>query len=236
LNRSLPISLLEARDLTCSSHQNGDVRGVTLAFDRNGFVAITGDSESGHNLLLRLIGLMEKSQIGDVLLDGNSTAMLDEGRRADFRSLHFGYVFAAPFLLSSLTVVENIAMPLFKIAQVTPSEARGRTEAILDFAGLAGTAQQCANTLPRYEQQCAALARALILEPSFVLVENLDAERGSPDSRRFEVLLRQACAQFRLSVIATVTPDFTAESTDRVIAMGNGVVLSDSRQAEEAES
>ena len=169
----------------------------------------------GH--LLRLLGLLERPASGEVLLLGQPTSALDDAARADLRNRRCGFVFAAPFLLAGFSVAETVAMPLFKISQVGPDEARRRTEAVLEFCGLTAEAQSVAAALPPAAQHRVSLARALVNEPALVLVEHPDADIAT--------LLRQATMRHHLTAIATVQPTFSPEPSDRVLDLAAAATL-----------
>lgn len=226
-------TILEARDL-CAADQGAEpVRGVSLAFEPGTFNLLTGDEACGKHRLLRLLGLLEVPSSGDVFIEGRATSALTEAAREELRNVRFGYVFAAPFLLTSFTVLENIAMPLFRISHSEPDEARLRTGELLEFAGLTDLAGENVRALSPAEQQRASLARGLANRPAVLIVENLDAELGGADLQSFASLLRRTATHFGTAVIATASLQFSAERNDRVIELGAGEVRADSRLMEE---
>ena len=218
---------VELRDISRAHGEGAAVNAVSAVFD-GGMHLLRGEAAGGKELLLRLLGLLERADWGDVLLLGQPTSGLDDAARATLRNRRCGFVFAAPFLLAGFSVAENVAMPLFKISQVSPAEARQRTEAVLDFCGLTGEAQTTVDALPLAAQFRASLARALVNEPALVLVENLDADLAGDCMRQFTALLRQAASRHHLTVIATVSPAFSPEPVDRVLDIAAGRIVRDS--------
>lgn len=174
--------------------------------------------------LLRVAGLLEKPERGEVLMRGCATSALDDGARAELRNRACGYVFTAPFLLAEFSTIENVAMPLFKIEQVGPEEARARTVAALEFVGLGDMMEAPASALPAEEARRVALARALVHEPAVLLVEQIDA---TPHGI-FAGLVRRACERYGVAAIASVSPAFPVGEGDRVIDLADGVIRSDS--------
>jgi ABC-type lipoprotein export system ATPase subunit len=201
------------------------VRGISAAFPAGCFHVLRGEAHSGKDALLRLLGLLEPPERGEVWLRGVPTRALDDPARTALRNRECGYVFAAPFLLAGFSVIENVAMPLFKISQVGPEAARRRTIAVLDFVGLAGAMEAPAAELPPAAQRSVALARALVNEPAVLLIEEL--ETGA-DAAEFAALLRRACEHYGVAVIATASPAFSAHDDDRVIDLAGGRVRRDS--------
>jgi lipoprotein-releasing system ATP-binding protein len=178
-----------------------------------------------------MLGLLEPPLAGEVLFEGRPTARWTERERDEIRSQRCGFLFAAPFLLSGFSLIENIAMPLFKISHVNPEQARERSERLLDFVGLKGTAQQSANGLTAFQQHTVALARALANEPALITAENLETALPPDETAQFAALLRQACARFGVTIIASASTHFPSESADRVIAIDASGIVRDSLPA-----
>lgn len=216
-------SALEVRDLHCQ--RDAVSLGVRHArFASGSFTLLCGAVDSGHDLLLRLLGLLELPEVGEVFVEGEATRELADDARLRLREQRLGFVFTAPFLLPAFTVIENIAMPLFKVSDVEPPEARRRSEALLGFAGLSEIAEApCTDLLP-LDQHRVSLARALVNEPAAVLVEGLDSALPPEDLRVFSALLRKAAAHFQIAIVATASRDFEPEPGDGVLDIVAGVV------------
>ena len=210
--------VLELRDATCAA--DGLVlRGLSLGFGAGAFHLVTGGPASLRIALLRVLGLLDAPADGEVFFEGCNVASLAEPERDSIRNQRCGFLFAAPFLLSTFSVVENIAMPLFKISQVNPEQARERTELLLAFTGLTAAAQMHADDLTPYQQHAVSLARALANDPALITVESLDAGLAPEECASFAALLRQSCARFGVAIIASAPADFAAEPGDRIIAL-----------------
>lgn len=215
---------LELRDVA-----HGEVlRGVSAGFAGEVLHVLRGEPHAEVDAVLRILGLLEVPERGEVLMRGRATRALDDTARAELRSLECGYVFAAPFLLADFTIIENVAMPLFKIAQVGPEEARSRTVSALEFVGLGDMIEAPAAELPPAEQRRVALARALVHEPSVMLIEQLDASFDTLPTEDFAALVRSACGRYGVAAIATVSPGFRAAERDRVIDFADGAIRNDS--------
>jgi ABC-type lipoprotein export system ATPase subunit len=215
---------LELRGITCIRNEDAPLREITLSFAAACFHVVLGEPRSGKHVLLRLLGLLESPDAGDVILSGIPVRSPTAESQADLRARRFGFVFAAPFLLSSFTVIENVAMPLFKVSQVSPEEARRRTEAILAFVGLGPFAEASVDDLSIDAQYRAALARGLVHEPPILLVEELDHTLAGDELCRFTDLLRRASGEFGVTVVATASPALACKPSDRIIEIAGGVV------------
>lgn len=182
-----------------------------------------GEPESGHELLLRVVGLLEVPEAGEVFVDGESMSGQTEEARLKLRERRLGFVFTAPFLLPAFTVIENVAMPLFKVSDVEPAEARRRSDALLDFAGLLEFSEVPCAELTTFTQLRVSLARALVNEPTALLVESLDSALAGEELRVFSALLRLAATRFGIAVLATASPRFVAEPGDRIVVVADGI-------------
>ncbi|MHA3773140.1 ATP-binding cassette domain-containing protein [Verrucomicrobiota bacterium sgz303538] len=195
---------------------------VDVVIPARQFTVFRGDTDSGKDRLLRILGLLERPDQGDVLVAGQSTNGLDEPALAELRRNHFGYLFAAPFLLPAFTVIENVVMPIFKLLDSDPTEARLRAEELLQFVGVSQYEQDRASDVPLFEQRCIALARALATQPRVLLVEELDSELQAEQQRHFSRLLREVCLRWHTTVVATASPAWGAAAGDHVFEIGKG--------------
>lgn len=215
---------LELRDVT----HGAVLRGVSAGFAPEAMHVLRVDAPDGDAALLRVLGLLERPWRGEVFVRGRGTEAMDDAARAELRSRECGFVFAAPFLLAGFSMIENVAMPLFKISQVGPEEARSRTVAALEFVGLGDMIEVPASELPPAEQRRVSLARALVHEPAVVLIEQLDAAIEALAPEDFAALVRRACDRYGIAAIATVSSSFRVEERDRVIEFVDGAIQRDS--------
>ncbi len=214
-----PLSpVLELRQATCAA-DGGALRGLSLSFGAGAFHLVSGGPVALRAALLRVLGLLDAPACGEVFFESRAVASLTEPERDSIRNQRCGFLFAAPFLLSTFSVIENIAMPLFKISQLNPGQARERADLLLDFTGLTADAQRHAGELTPYQQHAVSLARALANDPALITVESLDAGLGPEEAARFAAMLRQCCARFGVTIIASAPADFAAEPGDRILAL-----------------
>ena len=226
-------SVLEIRGVSCAS---GFGLPVSADFAPGRFHLLTGDAGGDSQALLRVLSLLDLPESGEVFVEGRATRGLDEDARAELRAQRFGFVFAAPFLLASFSVIENVAMPLFKISQVGPEEARRRTERLLAFTEMSDAAEAAIDDLTLRAQYHVALARGLANEPAILVVENLDSTLAGEELAGFAALLRRVPAEFGTTVIATASPAFAVEKDDRVLEFARGVIVRDSALQPEPET
>jgi len=152
---------------------------VHLVVEQGGFIAIMGPSGSGKTTLMNLIGCLDTPTFGSVFLETTDVARADESRREQIRLHHVGFIFQHYNLLPTLTVMENVVLPM-QLAGVRRSERQGRGKSLLKLVGLESQAQQKTNTLSGGEQQKVAIARSLANLPGLLLADeptgNLDVK------------------------------------------------------------
>jgi len=195
--------------------------GITLDVAAGEVLAITGPSGSGKSTLLGLVAGLDRPSAGSIVVAGIDITRLDEDALARFRRETLGYVFQSYHLIPTLTAVENVAVPL-EIAGTPNALARAR--ALLDDVGLGDRGHHYPVQLSGGEQQRAALARAVALEPGLLLADeptgNLDSATGT---RIIELLLE--LKRRRGATLVLVTHDEAlARHADRVVTLRDGRV------------
>ena len=228
---TLVAPLLQTQNVSATRPGGATLHDLSLTIEQGGLHILAGDIGSGKNLLLRLFGLLERPQRGEIFVEGAPTADLGDEARTAVRNRRFGYIFNAPFLLGGFTAIENVAMPLFRISHVDPTMARHRSEELLDFVGVREAADVQVDELPRSTQLRVALARSLVNEPTALFVEDLARDEQPHSNGSFSGLLRQASSHFGATVVATAPREFAPAEQDRRILLCAGRVESDGRGA-----
>ena len=202
------------------------VRGASFTVTAGEFVATVGPSGCGKSTLLQLCGAMDQPTRGAVRLAGRSVAALDDDALTRLRRRYVGFVFQFFNLLPTLTVVQNIALPLL-LAGSPASEATDRARSAAARVGLAGRGRHYPAQLSGGEAQRAALARAVIHRPALLIADeptgNLDSGNGS----RVLDLLLELNAQFGTAVLLATHDERVAARAGRVIEMRDGAVVAD---------
>ena len=199
------------------------LRGVSFEASPGEAVAIVGASGAGKSTLLHLLGGLESIDSGTVRLAGEALETCPSPRLSQLRNKSIGFVFQFHHLLSDLTALENVAMPLM-IAGVGQKESWERAKRALDAIGLHDRLHHAITYLSGGEQQRIALARALINEPTVVLADeptgNLDSVIEEEISRS---LISYAKQRGKLLIVATHNGRL-ANRCDRVLALKDGVL------------
>ncbi len=187
----------------------GDLRilgDVSLQLDRGAAIAVMGPSGSGKSTLLYILGALEPPSSGAVTLDGQDPFALNERDQAAFRNSRIGFVFQDHSLLPQCSVLENVLTPTLvaPAAERDQSEAEARARSLLTQVGLADRLDHRPAELSGGEKQRAALARALIRNPTLLLCDeptgNLD--RGAADAVA-DLLLQLHAARQTILVVVT---------------------------------
>lgn len=174
---------IELSDVTrVYPRKEGDVAalsGVTLSIALGSTTAVTGPSGSGKSSLLFMMGGLDRPTSGHVSVLGTPFHELNEDQLADLRRRHIGFVFQNYHLIPTLTVCENVMLPLVPL-RVSSLEARARALAYIECVGLQKRINHLPGELSGGEQQRTALARALVNRPEIILADeptgNLDPE------------------------------------------------------------
>jgi putative ABC transport system ATP-binding protein len=158
------------------------LREVSLRIEPADYVAITGPSGCGKSTLLHLVGCVDTPTRGTIRFEDRDVASLTESERSRIRLTRIGFVFQRFFLLPMLTARENVELPQAE-AGVRPSVRRARTEALLEYVGLADRADHLPSQLSGGEMQRVAIARALANRPALLVADEptgeLDEETGT---------------------------------------------------------
>jgi putative ABC transport system ATP-binding protein len=208
------------------AYQEGDRRRVVLEdasvdFARGEFVALLGRSGSGKSTLLNLVSGIDRPDAGQVWMDGQDLTALSERERTLFRRRHIGFVFQFFNLIPTLSVLENVTLPL-ELGGVAAKTARQAAQPLLAAVGLLDRAATYPDKLSGGEQQRVAIARALIHDPLLVLADeptgNLDEGTGGSVLALLDQLTRRAGKNL---LMVTHSPESAARA-DRVFRLHHG--------------
>lgn len=210
------------------------VDGVTLDIQSGEFVALLGASGSGKSSLLNLIAGLDSPTSGQVISGGKDLARLSREELAKYRRHVVGMVFQSFNLIPSMTVLENVELPL-RFAEVDRSKRTDMASGALAQVGLAGRVSHRPIELSGGEQQRVAIARALVNQPSILLADeptgNLDSHTGTEVME----LIQQLNTSSRMTVVLVTHEQAIAEKyAARMISLADGKVVSDRANARAA--
>src|SRR3954465_7646093 len=218
---------LELRQVSKTYSSDGQdvaaLRDITLAMEAGSITALVGRSGCGKTTLLNLAGAMDFPTTGDVLVDGRSTASLSEHELTALRRTRVGFVFQFFQLLPTLTVLENVELPLLLAGAAKSAEAaRDR----LRWVGLDEKAASLPYQLSGGQMQRVAIARALAHSPDLLIADEPTGNLDSATGEQVLGLIRDAADRFGAAVVmATHSAEAAAIATVRV-AMRDGRIQS----------
>jgi len=204
------------------------LQGASASVAPGEFVALLGPSGSGKSTLLNLVSGIDKADGGEVRVDGTSLTGLSERDRTLFRRNHIGFIFQFFNLLPTLTVEENLLLPLELTGGIGPAE-RERARELLRRVGLSGREGAFPDRLSGGEQQRVAVARALVHDPRLVLADeptgNLDSETGAKVLDLMEELTRSAG---KTLLVVTHSSEVAARA-HRILRLRDGALVEEAR-------
>ena len=219
------MNVIELKDIV-KSYQMGDtivyaLNHVTVNFEQGKFTSIVGPSGSGKSTMMNILGCLDRPTSGEYYLEGKNIANYTDDELARTRNRRIGFVFQSFNLLSRLTAVENVALPLI-YAGVNLEERTRRAEQALTNVGLGTRMYHKPNEMSGGQRQRVAIARALINNPAIIMADeptgNLDSATKEEIHRLFFDLREQLGQTF---VIVTHDPALAA-LCDRSLTMKDG--------------
>ena len=225
--------VLEARQLAKTYETGGakvlGLRGVDISIERGEFVAIMGPSGCGKSTLLNLLAGLDRPTAGEVWLDGQRIDGLNETDLARLRRRKVGFVFQFFNLVPTLSVVENVELPLLLVGR-RRREARRSANDLLSDLGIPETHGAAPGRLSGGQQQRVALARALANRPDVILADEPTGNLDSAATRDVLGLFRDARDRGQTLLLVTHDPS-VASAADRVITLRDGLVADETQLA-----
>ena len=202
------------------------LRDLDLRVRSGEMLAVVGPSGVGKSTLLHCLGLLDRPESGEIVIDGVSTGTLGLNARAEMRNRTIGFVFQHHHLLDELDAVDNVALPL-RISGEDSRSSRGRAAELLAAVGLTERTRHFPDQLSGGEQQRVSVARALAMEPKLLLADeptgNLDRENAD---RLFQLLSELHLKAGLTSIIVTHNEEM-ARRCDRIFRLARRAVLSE---------
>ena len=202
------------------------LRGVSLNFRRNEFVAILGPSGCGKTTLLNIIGGLDRYTDGDLIIKDKSTKNYKDRDWDTYRNHSIGFVFQSYNLIGHQTVLRNVELAL-TIGGVDKKERKTRALKALARVGLKGMERKRPNQLSGGQMQRVAIARALVNNPEILLADEPTGALDSETSIQIMDLLKEV-AKDRLVIMVTHNPDLAKKYATRIVNMFDGIITGDS--------
>ena len=199
------------------------LKGVDLHVSKGEVVSIVGASGAGKSTLLQIVGTLDKSDSGSLVIDGVDVAKLGSKALSSFRNKHIGFVFQFHHLLPEFTALENVMMPGL-IAGKSKTECGTRAEELLARLNVIARKEHKPNQLSGGEQQRVAVARALFNNPSVVLADEPSGNLDSAHAKELHQLFFDLRTEFGQTFVIVTHNEELAEMADRRLVIRDGVI------------
>ncbi|NTU81939.1 MAG: ABC transporter ATP-binding protein, partial [Chloroflexales bacterium] len=200
------------------------LKGVSLTVDAGEFVAVIGKSGSGKSTMINMVTGIDRPTTGEVLVAGTPVHKLSEGQMSVWRGRHLGIIFQFFQLLPSLSVVENVMLPMDFCNMYRPSERRERAMMLLEQVEMVENANKLPSAISGGQQQRVAIARALSNDPPILIADeptgNLDSKTAAAVFNLFDGLVKAG----KTIVMVTHDNDLARRATRSVIVSDGEIV------------
>lgn len=217
------VNVVEIENLS-KYYENGNVKaldGINLTIEEGEFVAIMGPSGSGKSTLLNMIGSLDRSDNGKIIVDGHD--LLLEKDLSNFRSETIGFVFQLHNLLPMLSSLENIELPTYEL-KISSDEREKRASKLLKKVGLEDKAKFSPKKLSGGERQRIAVARALVNHPSIILADEPTGSLDSDNSQKILQLLKDLHKEENITLVIITHDPNIAQQAGRIVNILDGKI------------
>lgn len=202
------------------------LKGVSLSFRKNEFVAILGPSGSGKTTLLNIIGGLDRYTSGDLIINGKSTKKFSSNEWDAYRNNCIGFIFQSYNLISHISVLENVEMGM-TLSGISASKRKKKALEVLNKVGLKEHAYKKPNQLSGGQMQRVAIARALANDPDIILADEPTGALDTKTSVQIMDLITKI-AKDKLVIMVTHNPELANNYASRIIEFKDGDLISDS--------
>lgn len=201
------------------------LNGIDLDIKEGEFAALMGPSGSGKSTLMNILGCLDRPSVGSYKLDGQEVAHLNDDMLARTRNQKIGFVFQNFNLLSRISALENVALPLV-YAGVDSDEREERAMYFLEQVGLADRADHQPNELSGGQRQRVAIARALVNDPQIIMADEPTGNLDTKSTKEIMEIFQSMHEKGRTIILVTHEPDI-AVCASRQLLVRDGVITRD---------
>ncbi|MFC4775586.1 ABC transporter ATP-binding protein [Paenibacillus sp. GCM10023252] len=228
------MSILQAQGLSKVYSSKGNVsykalEDIDLTIEAGEFVGVMGPSGSGKTTLLNLLSTIDRPTSGVIEINGVEPTRLDANKLAMFRRRELGFVFQDFNLLDTLSIKENIILPLV-LDGMAPKQIEQKAAAIADVLHITGIMDKRTYEVSGGQKQRAAIARALIHQPSIVLADELTGNLDSKSAKDAMDALKDMNERLRATILMVTHDPFSASYCERILFIKDGKFFSELRR------
>ena len=202
------------------------VNGINLSFEEGEFAAIVGPSGSGKTTFLNMLGGLDKTTEGEIVIGDTDIEQLSSSQLIDFRMNNIGFVFQSYNLIPVLTAKENVEF-IMHLQGKSKTERDTRTKELLESVGLGDRLDSRPNQLSGGQQQKVAVARALASKPKFILADEPTANLDTKSTETLLEIMEKLNREENITFIFSTHDARVVNKARRVITIEDGKVLSD---------
>ncbi len=215
------------------TYQTGEVsvpvlKGIDLRIDAGEHVAIMGKSGAGKSTLMNIVGCLDRPTAGDYVLAGHPVSRLEDDELSGIRGKTIGFVFQSFHLLGSMTVMENVALPM-EYQNVPTAQRHARATELLERVGLGHRLGHRPNQLSGGERQRVAIARSLSNRPKLLLADEPTGNLDSAGTRKILALFAELQAESGFTMIVVTHDPAIGNAAPRLVRVADGLIVEDRR-------
>ena len=206
------------------------LKDISISLQNGEFVSIMGKSGCGKSTLLYILSTRDTDYNGKLFIDGEDMSQMPHDRLAQIRNEKIGFIFQFHYLLPEFSVLKNVMLPALKLGKYTESQIKDRAMEKLEILGVADQAEKKAYRISGGQKQRVSIARALINQPKIIMGDEPTGNLDSKNSENVFRILRSLSHDEGLSLLVVTHDEDFAKYTDRIIEMGDGMIINSGHQ------
>lgn len=204
--------------------QRPSLNNVSFSVSEGEFIGIMGASGSGKTTLLNVLSTIDTPTSGDILINNVNLKTLNDTDAADFRKDNLGFIFQEYFLLDSLTIQENISVPL-TLQKIPPKKIESKVRSLAERFGIATQLDKYPNELSGGQRQRASAARAIIKQPSILFADEPTGALDSSSATELLHTLYEANKEFKTTILMVTHDAYAASFANRILIFKDGHIV-----------
>lgn len=222
-------TLLSAKNVTKKYGDFNALNNIYVEIQHGEFIGIMGSSGSGKTSLLNVLSTIDTVTNGDIYINGENIVKLRDNTKSNFRRDHLGFIFQEYFLLESLTIQENIALPL-TLLNKKPKEIEESIHTLATRFGIEKQLLKYPNELSGGQKQRAAAARAIIKQPSILFADEPTGALDSNSARELLMKLKEVNEELNTTILMVTHDAYSASYANRIIVLRDGCTVNELRK------